>query len=139
MNIVVLRGRLSRPVDVRQLPSGGFLASLDVTIEPADVAKSAAKSAASSPGAPAPRRESVPVAWFSAPTWAEELTTGEEVIVTGRVRRRFFRTPAGTQSRTEVVADRVLRPSDRRAVARSLRRAADVLTDAAEADAHPAA
>jgi hypothetical protein len=36
------------------------------------------------------------------------LGVDEQVVVVGRVRRRFFRTTAGTQSRTEIVADTVV-------------------------------
>jgi single-strand DNA-binding protein len=90
-NLVVIRGRLSRPVDNRVLPSGSRVLALEVTIERAD--------------GPA---ESVPVAWFEAPTAALEWDTGRHVVVVGRVRRRFFKAGGATQSRTEVVADQVI-------------------------------
>jgi hypothetical protein len=50
----------------------------------------------------------VPVVWLDAPARAAEFAAGEVVVVVGRVRRRFFRTPAGTGSRTEVVAESVI-------------------------------
>lgn len=94
MNIVLLRGTLSRPPQSRSLPSGDHLVAYEVTVR-----------------ADAQPTESVPVVWFSAPAKAAELPAGAEVVVAGRVRRRFFRTPAGTASRTEVVAESVVRSS----------------------------
>jgi single-strand DNA-binding protein len=91
MNIVVLRGVLSRDAECRDLPSGDRLVALEVTVRP--------------PEGPA---ESVPVAWFEAPARAAKLRKGAEVVVSGRVRRRFFKIPSGTASRTEVVAEAVV-------------------------------
>ena len=54
------------------------------------------------------RAESVPVVWFEAPASAADHDVDEQVVVVGRVRRRFFRAGGSTQSRTEVVADVVL-------------------------------
>jgi len=62
----------------------------------------------------------VPVVWFEAPARAAELAVDEQVVVVGRVRRRFFRAGGGTQSRTEVVADVVV-------AARQARRARSAL------------
>jgi single-strand DNA-binding protein len=91
MNIVILRGALSRPCELRQLRSGDHVAGYEVTVRydegPADT---------------------VPVVWHGAPSSACGLDVGEEVVVTGRVRRRFFRAGGSTQSRTEVVADVVV-------------------------------
>jgi hypothetical protein len=53
--------------------------------------------------------------------------------VQGAVRRRFFRSAGGTQSRTEVVAEVVLAAGDRRKVTRALERARSAI------DARPAA
>ena len=91
LNVVVLRGVLSRPAEERALPSGSRLVAIELTIRRDD--------------APA---EGVPVAWFDPPASAGGLDVGDEVWVVGRVRRRFFRTGGGTQSRTEVVAAEVL-------------------------------
>jgi single-strand DNA-binding protein len=92
MNVVTLRGQLSRPAEERSLPSGDRLVQLELTV-------------AARPGAKA---ESVPVVYFDAPASVAGLDASEEVVVVGRVRRRFFRTAGGTQSRTEVVADHVV-------------------------------
>jgi single-strand DNA-binding protein len=52
--------------------------------------------------------ESVPVSWPNAPQNVVILEPGTEVLVLGRVRRRFFRAGGFTQSRTEVVAEMVV-------------------------------
>ena len=91
MNMVVLRGRLTRPCELRLLPSGDQLVALDVSV--------------ARPGA---RAEGVPVVWPGAPASAVGLDVDQEVVVVGRVRRRFFRTGGRTESRTEVVADVVV-------------------------------
>ena len=90
-NVVVLRGRLTRPAALRSLPSGDQLVALEVSIPRED--------------GPA---DSAPVVWPDAPAVAAELDVDEEVVVVGRVRRRFFRAGGVTQSRTEVVADVVV-------------------------------
>lgn len=99
VNVAVISGRLSRPAARRVLPSGSVVVSLEVTVRGGD--------------APA---ETVPVAWTGAPAWASTLEVDQEVLVVGRVRRRFFRSAGTNQSRTEVVAEQVLRlPAARRA------------------------
>jgi single-strand DNA-binding protein len=55
--------------------------------------------------------ESVPIVVFDN---AAALSTDDEVVVIGRVRKRFFRVGGITQSRTEVVASRIV-PARRRA------------------------
>lgn len=90
MNIVVLEGTLSSAPAIRTLPSGDALVTYEVTTRTAD-----------GPAA------SVPVVWFDPPERARTLDAGSAVVVTGLIRRRFYRTPAGTRSRTEVVADAV--------------------------------
>jgi single-strand DNA-binding protein len=91
VNVVILRGTLSSDPAVRTLPSGDPLATFEVTIRP--------------PEGPA---ETVPVAWPKAPKRATSLSAGSEVVVTGRVRRRFFKAGGVTASRTEVLADNLL-------------------------------
>jgi single-strand DNA-binding protein len=95
INVVVLQGVLARPAQDRVLPSGTRLLSLEVTVPRSD--------------GPA---DSVPVAWFDAPASAASLDAGVEVVVVGRVRRRFFRAGGLTQSRTEVLASRVARATE---------------------------
>jgi single-strand DNA-binding protein len=112
VNVVVVSGKVSRAPEVRRLPSGDELVGLEVTVP------------ASEPGG---RAESVPVTWFDAPAWATGMVKGNEVVVIGRVRRRFFRTPGGTQSRTEVVAETVVKAGQAGRVASVLARARDRL------------
>jgi len=105
MNVAVIRGSLSRDPDLRQLPSGDRVVNYEVTVR--DVSPA----------------ESVPVVWM-APTGAwDSLAAGDEVVVSGRVRRRFFRTSTGTASRTEVVAERVVPARQTRRVRSVLDRA----------------
>jgi single-strand DNA-binding protein len=91
LNFVVVAGRLSRAPEVRTLPSGDVLVAYEVTV---------------------PRTEgpadSVPVVWFPTARRQPSLDEGDEVVVVGRVRRRFFRSGGTTRSRTEVLADRVV-------------------------------
>lgn len=104
MNVVVLRGALSRPPEARALRSGDVLVSYEVTVAGPD-------------GGPA---ESVPVVWFAPPAGAADLDADAEVVVVGRVRRRFFRAGGSTQSRTEVVAGKVIPARRAKAAARAV-------------------
>jgi hypothetical protein len=63
------------------------------------------------------------VVWDDAPARALDLDVDAEVVVAGRVRRRWFRSAGATQSRTEVVAVEVL-------PARSTKRVAKLVGDA---------
>lgn len=93
MNIVYLRGRLRSPAQHRVLDSGAVIVNYEVTV--------------AREHAPA---DSVPVTWQDPPDAAKALDhhRGAEVVVVGRVRRRFFRAGGSTQSRTEVAADLVV-------------------------------
>lgn len=98
-NVVVLRGTVRGKRTERELPSGSIVVQFDVTTALAADGRH--------------RSASVPVAWVD-PTDAALVVAGTEVVVTGTVRRRFFRVGGTTQSRTEVVADAVI-PVRRRA------------------------
>jgi len=111
LNVVVLEGILARPAQDVELPSGDRLVSLEVTVRRAD--------------GPA---EPVPVQWAAAPAWASVLDAGTEVAVLGQVRRRFFRVGGVTQSRTEVVATRVVRAAGRAKVRSLMEEAVQVLS-----------
>ncbi len=106
MNVVILRGCLSSDPSCRDLPSGDILVTFEVTTRP--------------PGGPA---ETVPVAWPNAPRRVATLPAGAEVVVTGRVRRRFFASGGATASRTEVLADAVLLATHRKRVDTAVRSA----------------
>jgi single-strand DNA-binding protein len=115
MNVVVLSGRLLADPTARELPSGEVVWSLELA---ADVTS-----------ADPPCSLPVPVAWsgHGAETWAK----GTELAVAGTVRRRFFRAGGSTQSRTEVVAAKVVEITRRRPAERAL---ATVLTALGEPD-----
>src|SRR5947209_13111967 len=66
-NVAVLIGRLARPAEPRDLPSGDRLVQYEVTI-PSETG----------------RAESVPVVWFDAPASAEDYDVDEKGVVVGR-------------------------------------------------------
>ena len=109
LNVAVVRGTCSSPADVRTLPSGDVLAQLQVSARVGDSVTS------------------VPVAVLDPPAWVQQLDSGEEVIVIGHVRRRFFRAAGATASRVEIQAELVARARDRRRAAAARRRVADLL------------
>ena len=108
-NVVLLRGRVSSEPRVRELPSGSVIVNLEVTTVVDETSVS------------------VPVVVEAATV---ECAAGDEVVVVGTVRRRFFRAGGATQSRTEVLADKVVRASRTRA-AQKLVESIVVLLDAA--------
>lgn len=95
MNVAVVIGTLSSDPKSRDLPSGSELVTYEVTTTEPD------------------GRRTVPVVWFD-PSRPPGLVAGDEVVVVGRVRRRFFRAGAATGSRTEVEARVVARKGTRR-------------------------
>lgn len=113
LNLSVLSGVLSTPPEIRLLDSGSRLATLQVQV----------------PG-PDGRTTSVPVAVWDPPTTVETFAEGDPVVVVGRTRRRFFRTRSGTTgSRVEVVAEQVLRPTQRQRIEACVRRCTEALHD----------
>ena len=91
LNLAIVIGNLGKPAEVRSLPSGVSLANFDLVVAQVD-------------GTP----DNVPVALFDPPDETSQWTPGDTLLVVGRVRRRFFRVGPNTQSRTEVVAEKVL-------------------------------
>jgi len=106
-NVVILRGTLSRAPEIRVLPSGDALVNYEVTTH---VDAGAISVPVCSVG------ERVPLG----------LDAGDEVVVTGLVRRRFFRVGGVTQSRTEVVADVVVPARQSARARRAVERAIEV-------------
>jgi len=108
VNLAVLCGTLSKTPEARLLADGRTVWELDLTV------RQEGRSAAT-----------VPVSWAAPPAGAEpgRWSQGEEVVVVGVVRRRFYRAGGATLSRTDVLADRVI-PSRQR------KRAAALLADA---------
>ncbi len=105
-NVVVVRGTISSDPVVRVLPSGGTVTQIELTTR---------MEAGTS---------SVPVAVHGTPV---TVTAGDEVVVTGHVSRRFFRAGGVTQSRTEVIADRVITTNRRKTVAKAVSAAVALL------------
>jgi hypothetical protein len=113
VNLAIVRGAASGPAEVRQLPSGQRLATFAVRTH-----------------ALAPPATSVPVAVWDPPAWLETLEPGDEVVVAGCIRRRFYRARSGALgSRVELEAAVVGRASDQR----RLRRARQLAETALEA------
>lgn len=113
-NVVVLIGRVARPPETRELPSGQRMVAYELTID-----------------RPGERAETVPVIWVDAPAGAADFDTDERLLVVGRVRRRFFRAGGGTQSRTEVVADQVVATRNTRRAGMALSKALTAMAEAA--------
>ena len=100
-NLVVLTGTVTGEPTRRSLRSGADVVNFDV--------------AAYVDGA----TTSVPIAWYDPRDSAvSSFDAGDEVVVIGTVRRRFFRVGGQTQSRTEVVVSTLV-PTRRRKSARS--------------------
>ncbi len=101
-NLAVIRGVINRIPELRVLASGDEILNLDLTIR----------------GEDGPT-ESVPVVWVNPPAAAHKLHEGQDVVVLGRIRRRFFRAGGSTGSRTELCAHRIV-PSGANAKIRDL-------------------
>jgi single-strand DNA-binding protein len=94
-NVVVLVGVVTSEITRRQLVGGSEVAQFDLTTRIDDGNKTSSVS--------------VPIAWHD-PTAPGIATVAPDasVVVIGTVRRRFFRSGGVTQSRTEVVVERVV-------------------------------
>ena len=108
VNLVVVQGLVRDDPVARSLASGQQVISFELAVRTSDETL-----------------ESVPVVVFDT---ACAIAPDDEVVVIGRVRKRFFRAGGATQSRTEVVASRIV-PARRRAqVTKALGQAIDVLS-----------
>ncbi len=107
-NIVVIRGRVTNDPTVRTLPSGSIVTQLEVTTRTEALTSS------------------VPVSVIDRQV---DVGSGDDVVVTGRVHRRFFRAGGVTQSRTEVVATTVTPVRRKATVRRSIEAVAALLAD----------
>ena len=105
LNLALVRGIVSSPPEHRVLPSDTVLVQLQVTtrLEAETL--------------------SMPVACWNPDSWVEDLEPGDEIVVLGRVRRRFFRAAGATASRVELEADLVARGTDKRRVRMAVRKA----------------
>ena len=105
MNVAVVAGQvLSKPSE-RRLESGEFATAFDVVTE-------------SDEG-----RLTVPVNWVT--TVRSLVAEGDQVVVVGKVRRRFFQSSGQVQSRTEILAESVVASRRKVAVRKVLEGAAD--------------
>ena len=91
LNLALVVGVLARDPELRNLPNGATILELDVHVR--------------SEGRPL---ETVPVVLPDPPASTAALAGGIDVVVIGRIRRRFYRAGGSTVSRTEVVAGQVL-------------------------------
>ena len=109
MNLVVVQGLVRENPVARSLSSGQQVISFELAVRSSDETL-----------------ESVPIVLFDA---ACQVAPDDEVVVIGRVRKRFFRAGGATQSRTEVVATRIV-PARRRAqVTKALDQAIQILSE----------
>jgi single-strand DNA-binding protein len=113
MNVVLVRGVVTRDPDIRTLANEVTLASFDLAVHPQD----------------GPRRTVPVVVPLDGSPRHEPPAAGDEILVAGQVQRRFFRVGGATQSRTEVIADEVVPSDDRRRVRRLLAAATRRLAD----------
>lgn len=120
LNLVVVIGSLGKPPLVRELPSGMVLGSFDVQVPRTDLGF-----------------DIVPIAIFDPPQEVCAFCAGQDVLAVGRVRRRFFRVGGSTQSRTEVVAERVVALTNSGYVAQALSETRQALAELAQALATP--
>lgn len=100
-NLVIVRAVINREPEFRVLVSGDEVLAFDMTIRADD--------------GPA---ESVPVIWTNPPAAAHNFVEGDDVVVLGGIRRRFFRSGGTTASRTELNARQMV-PVSARAKVRS--------------------
>lgn len=112
INLAVLLGALTKTPEPRLLADGSTVWELDLTIR--------------QEGRPA---ATVPVSW-PAPPQVEPASwsSGDELLVVGAVRRRFYRAGGATVSRTDVLADAVVPARQRKRVAALLADAIAPLT-----------
>ena len=95
-NLAAVRGVVTAEVRVSDLPGGGVVHNFDVR---SDVGGD---------------RHVVPVAWHD-PVRPPRLRRGDEVVVVGVIRRRWFRAAGGSQSRTELMDESVAKIGSNRA------------------------
>ena len=102
-NEVVLAGRITADPIATELKSGSVVYAWSLNVAPG--------------GEPA---TSVPVVVFDPPAAVRTRGAGDAVVVTGQVKRRFFRAAGITQSRTEVVAATIVPVTSKKRVAAAL-------------------
>ena len=105
VNLCVIRGVASGPPELRTLASGRRLATFSVKTHALE-----------------PPATSIPVAVWDPAAWLEAIEQGDELVVAGCLRRRFYRsTTGGLAARVELEASLVGRGSDTRKLRRARR------------------
>ncbi|CAB4647619.1 unannotated protein [freshwater metagenome] len=108
LNFAILVGVLSSEVETREIQDRGEVATLQVRVLSLDGVAT------------------VPVTMWAPPAWLLAAGEGTPVLVVGKVRRRFWRTPVGTTgSRVDVEATSVTRDGPRQRA--SLAKRADAI------------
>lgn len=108
-NLVVLSGTVTLEPVLRELKDGVVL-QFDVSTQLADGTTT-----------------SVPVAWHDpTATQTSSFGAGDEVVVTGTVKRRFFRVGGQTQSRTEVIVTTLIPARRKKSVNSAMAAAASI-------------
>ena len=109
MNVAVIAGQVLSKPNERRLDTGEFATAFDVVTEGEE------------------GRLTVPVNWVT--TVRALVAEGDEVVVVGKVRRRFFQSSGHVQSRTEVLAESVVASRRKVAVRKALEAAADAISN----------
>lgn len=107
MNIAVVRGTVLRDPVEHTLATGQRVVSIDLGVSYEDRPN-----------------ENLEVVWLEPPRNLLVPRRGNEIVVVGRVRRRFFHNGGGVVSRTEVVADTVLTARQKSRISHALAEAA---------------
>ena len=107
MNVAVVVGQVLSKPNERRLDSGEYATAFDVVTEGVE------------------GRLTVPVNWVT--TVRALVAEGDEVLVVGKVRRRFFQSSGHVQSRTEVLADSVVATRRKVAVRKALEASVDAI------------
>lgn len=100
MNVAIVSGQVLSKPNERRLDSGDYATAFDVVTEGEE------------------GRLTVPVNWIT--TVRALVSEGDEVVVVGKVRRRFFQAGGRVQSRTEVLAESVVATRRKVAVRKTL-------------------
>lgn len=110
MNVAVISGQVLAKPNERRLGSGEFATAFDVVTEGVE------------------GRHTVPVNWVT--TVRTLVSEGDEVVVVGKVRRRFFQAGGNVQSRTELLADSVVAVRRKAAVRKAVEAAVRAINQA---------
>ena len=100
MNVAIIAGQVLSKPNERRLESGDYATAFDVVTEGEE------------------GRLTVPVNWIT--TVRALVSEGDEILVVGKVRRRFFQAAGHVQSRTELLAETVVALRRRVAVRKAI-------------------